>query len=121
MDIDPDKFRAAIKKRGYNLSELSDLCGKADSYLSNCINRKRIDPTVALYLEDKYHISQSDYKTAAPVEDRITSESPLDEDDMTKAFGTAILVYVPQLLKNEEFRNNLALILEQAVRNGFEN
>lgn len=57
IEIDPEKLRAELTKRGLGLKEASEEMGRSRSYMGNCIALRSMPVPAAKMLEMLYNIS----------------------------------------------------------------
>lgn len=62
LPIDGKKLKSLIKRTGYGITAVSKMVHKAESYLSKCCDKGRIQATVAALLQTEFGIAYDDYK-----------------------------------------------------------
>ena len=76
--VDPERLRAAVKKRGMMISEAGTKCGRCSSFITNFCRRKEIPTTNIPLLEERLGIPYEEY---CPVPKESAEKHILNEKD----------------------------------------
>lgn len=93
-DIDKEKLKRELSRRGLNMSKLSLEMGKSSNYISNTIERGNIDTLAMSYLKNTYNIDYSDIKTdgESVMERQNIVVNDIDYDQLADALVKAVAV-----------------------------
>lgn len=89
VKVDPDKFRAELRRRGLNMTTLSRELGYCDSYVSTCIRQGTIGLPAANILKLKYNMDVEVMQPEAvekPKEEK--PQEPEGDTDLKKEIAT---------------------------------
>ena len=74
IEIDGEKLKAALVKRGLSFTEASTALGFGSSYISNAIHRGMVSMVASKMLESEFNIRLEDIK--ADLDDIVTNTTP---------------------------------------------
>lgn len=91
INIDPERFAEAFKKRNLTFSETSVFCGFGNTYFTQCKNRGVIGKPAAKMLEQLYHMDKNEYAiTPDPIKETPESLPPVDYDALETVIFKAV-------------------------------
>ena len=91
IDIDGEKLRTEIKKRGMTGKEVSEELGLSTGYISDCICDGKIRKIVLMGLETKFGITYEDLKKVEPVQEPVQEVVQFDQQPIIDKIDELIM------------------------------